>query len=606
MKAAEISNQKSSEATPPGAQDLQDAVIRFAGNSQDGIQTIGGLLARLAGRSAREVMTYMTIPSTISGGPSIFQVHLGSGEVLSPGDEADFLFAFYQQSYDDHIGSLKDGGVCLYDSDHVEPDLSNSRVRFVGVPITTTTIEALGGGAKDRGKNMFVLGLVTAVFCLDREKLAGIIDRQFGRKGEDVVRNAMLAFDAGFAYPIGDTLGELYNLRVGEDSGKERITTDGNTALVYGLLAGGVRYGAGYPITPWSTIMETLRSELPKYGGLFVQAEDELGAVSTALGFAYAGHVAVTGSSGPGISLKMEALGYASMAELPLVVVNVQRGGPSTGLPTSVEQSDLMQAIYGSHGDSPRIVLAPKNVEDCFYIAREACRIAMEFSVPVIILTDQALATRIEAFEEPDVAAMVVDPELDLTPRSEDFRPYPMDRQTRHAPPGTPMKSGKYPVVTGLEHDEWGHPSGNPEQHQKMVAKRREKVKAFGATIPAPNVFGDEEGGDVLLVGWGSTWGPIREATIRGRDAGQSLSCLHIRHLNPLPEALGEIFSKFKHVVVPEMNDAGLYGQGQLATLLRSRYCNPAIASVCKTDGLGFQVREILAGIERLTSAGAE
>lgn len=558
-------------------------------------------MARLAGRSAREVITYMTIPSTISGGPSIFQVHLGSGEVLSPGDDADFLFVFYQHSYEGHIGALKDGGVCLYDSDNVEPDLSDTRVRYVGVPITTTTVEALGGSARDRGKNMFVLGLVTAVFQLNREKLAGIIDKQFGRKGEDVVRNAMLAFDAGYSYPIGDSLGALYNLRVGKDSGKDRIATDGNTALAFGLLAGGVRYGAGYPITPWSTIMETLRSELPKYGGLFVQAEDELGAVSTALGFAYAGHVAVTGSSGPGISLKMEALGYASMAELPLVVVNVQRGGPSTGLPTSVEQSDLMQAIYGSHGDSPRIVLAPKNVEDCFYVALEACRIAQEYSLPVIILSDQALATRIETFNEPEVEKVVVDPVLDLSARNEEFRPYPLDRRTRHAPPGTPMEGGKYPVVTGLEHDEWGHPSGNARQHQLMVEKRREKVKEFGATVPTPEVFGDADGGEVLVVGWGSTWGPIREATVRGREAGQGISCLHLRHLNPLPDGLGEIFSRFEHIVVPEMNDAGLYGQGQLATLLRSRYCNPAIVSVCKTDGLGFKVREILAGIERAT-----
>jgi len=594
------------EDSPSSEHDLQDAVIRFAGNSQDGIQTIGGLLARLAGRSAREVMTYMTIPSTISGGASIFQVHLGSGEVLSAGDEADFLFAFYQESYNNHIGSLRDGGICVYDSDHVdEPNLDDSRVRHVGVPITSTTIEALGGSAKDRGKNMFVLGLVTGIFQLDREKLSGIIDKLFGGKGEDVVRNAMLAFDSGYTYPVAESIGNLYNLKVGTSKDTDRITTDGNTALAYGLLAGGVRYGSGYPITPWSTIMETLRSELPKFGGLFVQAEDELGAVSTALGFAYAGHVSITGSSGPGLSLKMEALGYASMAELPLIVVNVQRGGPSTGLPTSVEQSDLMQAIYGSHGDSPRIVLAPKNVKDCFYIAYEACQIAKEYSVPVLILTDQALASRIEAFKEPDVDNIIVEPKLDLANAPEDFKPYPLDRQTRHSIPGTKMDGGKYPVVTGLEHDEWGHPSGNPELHQKMVDKRRDKIKAFADTIEAPEVFGDEDGGDVLIVGWGSTWGPIREATKRARANGEKISCLHIRHLNPLPNSLGETFEKFKHIVVVEMNDEGLYGQGQLSTLLRARYCNPAIQSVTKTDGLNYKVREVLAGIESVRNASS-
>jgi 2-oxoglutarate ferredoxin oxidoreductase subunit alpha len=578
---------------------IRNAVIRFAGNSQDGIQTIGGFLARLAGRSAREVMTYMTIPSTISGGPSIFQVHLGSGEVLSAGDEADFLVAFYQHSYDDHIGSLKDGGLCIYDSDHVEPNEEDKRVKHLAVPITGTTIESIGGTAKDRGKNMFVLGLVTSLFDLDRAKLSAIIERQFGTKREDVLRNAMLAFDAGYSYPLGDVLGRSYNLKTGESTDVHRVTTDGNTALTYGLIAGGVRWGSGYPITPWSPVMETLRTELPKYGGMFLQAEDELGAVSMALGQAYAGHLAVTGSSGPGLSLKMEALSYAVMAELPLVVINVQRGGPSTGLPTSVEQSDLMQAIYGSHGDTPRVVIAPKNVENCFYTAVEACHIAKAYSTPVLILSDQALATRIEAFPEPDFEALVVEPKLDTYPRDEKFKPYSMDGPTKHAPPGTKMEGGKYPVVTGLEHDEWGHPSASPETHQKMVNKRRDKIKRYGDTLPVPEVFGGDSG-EVLLVGWGSTWGPIREATRQAREQGHAVSSVHIRHLNPLPNGLAEIFGKFDHVSVVELNDQGLYGNGQLATLLRARYCDPKITSLTKTDGLNFRIREILSGIRPL------
>jgi len=573
---------------------LQNAVIRFAGNSQDGIQTIGGFLARLAGRSAREVMTYMTIPSTISGGPSIFQVHLGSGEVLSAGDEADFLVAFYQHSYDDHLSSLRDGGVCIYDSDQVETIKQGERgIRHLGIPFTTVTVEAIGGSARDRGKNIMVLGLVTQLFALEKAKLVSLIEKQFSRLGEDVLRNAMLAFDAGFAYAIGDLLGQSYDLAEGKALGEDKVTTDGNTAMTLGLLAGGVRYGAGYPITPWSSIMEQLRSELPKYGGLFVQAEDELAAVSIALGFAFAGHTAVTGSSGPGLSLKMEALGYATMAELPIVVINVQRGGPSTGLPTSVEQSDLMQAVYGSHGDCPRIVLAPKNVADCFYIAVEACELARKYSCPVLVLTDQALATRIEAFELPDLASIIREPVLDQVPRGEDFKPYPLGAATRHAPPGTVMEAGKYPVVTGLEHDEWGHPSGNPTMHMKMMARRRQKIQAFAETLPLPEVFGSAEG-EVLLVGWGSTWGPIREATLRWQEKGYAAGAIHIRHLNPLPPNLDTIFARFKRVVVVEMNDEGLYGFGQLATLLRARYCDPKIVSVCKTDGLTFKVREIM------------
>lgn len=605
QEAPPVQGADSAAPNPPSHSELSNAVIRFAGNSQDGIQTIGGFLARLAGRSAREVMTYMTIPSTISGGPSIFQVHLGSGEVLSAGDEADFLFAFYDHSYTSHISSLKDGGICIYDSDHVHPNLDDTRIRHIGIPITGTTVEAIGGTAKDRGKNLFVLGLVTQMFRLDREKLTAIISRQFDRKGEDVLRNAMLGFDAGYTYQIGNIADASFALLAGNEDSEHRVTTDGNTALTFGLIAGGVRYGAGYPITPWSSIMELLRSELPKHGGLFVQCEDELAAVSMALGFAYSGHIAVTGSSGPGLSLKMEALGYAVMAELPLVVINVQRGGPSTGLPTSVEQSDLLQAIYGSHGDAPRIVIAPKNVADCFYTAVEACKLAREFSVPVIVLTDQALATRIEAFEEPDIDSLIVEPVLDLSTRPESFKPYPLDALTQHAPPGSKLAGGKYPTVTGLEHDEWGHPSGNPEMHQKMTDKRRGKIKAMAAKIPLPEIFGDQDGGDVLLVGWGSTWGPIREATIRGRNAGRKISSIHIRHVHPLPNGLESIFDKFKDIVVVEMNDEGLYGYGQFATLLRARYCNPNIRGLNKTDGLNFRVREILAGVDSITATPA-
>lgn len=596
------SPEDASRASASGAtKSLNDVVIRLAGNSQDGIQSIGGFLARLAGRSAQEVMTYMTIPSTISGGPSIFQVRMGTGDILSSGDEADFLVAFYDHSYQAHIGSLRKGGILIYDSDHVNPDTTSHDYLAVGVPITSATIEAVGGSAKDKGKNIFVLGLLCRLFDLDVAKLTGLIRERFVKFGEDVVRNTMLAFDAGYAWPAQNIRDIYHKLAVNEaHDGHPQVTTDGNTAMTLGLIAAGVRYGAGYPITPWSTIMESLRTELQKYGGLFVQAEDELGAISYALGFAYAGHLAITGSSGPGLSLKMEALGWATMAELPLIVINVQRGGPSTGLPTNVEQSDLMQAIYGSHGDAPRVVLAPQNVEDCFHIAMEAGRIAREYSTPVIILTDAALASRIEAFDEPDIDAIMVDPTIDLTPRGADFKPYPINALTRHAAPGTRIEGAPYPTVTGLEHDEFGHPSGNPAQHQRMTAKRREKIKQLGATLARPEIHGDQEG-DILLVGWGSTYGPLREAVNRARREGQRVGHIHLRHLNPLPPELERIFSRFRQIFVVEMNDQGLYGYGQLATLLRARYANPAIRSITKTDGLAYKVREILAGMAELS-----
>lgn len=580
---------------------LNDVVIRLAGNSQDGIQTVGGFLARLAGRSDQDVMTYMTIPSTISGGPSIFQVRMGTGDILSAGDRADMLVAFYQHSYEAHIGSLRPGGVLLYDSDHVKPNTEDHSFSYVAVPITTATVESVGGAGKDKGKNIFVLGLLARVFDLDVGKLTTLIKERFGGKAEDVVRNAMLAFDAGYAWPQNNLRDIFYRFEAAErtvSSGRPQVTMDGNMALAYGLLAGGVRHGAGYPITPWSSIMEMLRSELPKYGGIFVQCEDEIAAVSTALGFSYTGRLAVTGSSGPGLSLKMEALGWAVMAEMPLIVINVQRGGPSTGMPTNVEQSDLMQAIWGSHGDAPRVVLAPKNVEDCFYIGLEATRIAREYSTPVLILTDQALSSRIEAFDEPDLASLMVDPKPDLSPRGADFKPYPLDRITRHAPPGAKIESNKYPTVTGLEHDELGHPTGSPALHMKMTAKRREKLKVLGASLPEPEFSGDASG-EVLLVTWGSSWGPGREALVRIRGAGVKGAHLHLRHLHPLPSRLEETFARFHKVVVVELNDEGLYGYGQLAMMLRARYANPAIVSVTKTDGLTFKVSEIVAGVAR-------
>src|SRR5438093_11105603 len=492
----------------PTASNMSEAVIRMAGNSQDGIQAIGGFLARLAGRSEQEVMTFMTIPSTISGGPSIFQVRIGSGEVLSSGDEADVLLAFYQHSYEDHIGSLKKGGIVLYDSDHVEPRQEwEKEYHHVGVPISGLTVEAIGGTAKDKGKNIFSLGLIARMFDLDVPKLEKLIGERFGGKDASVLNNALAAFHAGYSHSLGHVI-ETFKFVESQKRSSPQVVMNGNEALGYGFLAAGIRFGAGYPITPWSDIMELLRRELPKYGGTFIQCEDEIASASMAIGSSYAGRVAVTGSSGPGISLKTEAIGWAVMAEIPLIVVDIQRGGPSTGMPTSVEQSDLNIACFGGHGDSPRVVLAPANVEDCFYTAIEAVNIARKYSVPVVILTDQAIATRIEACEEPNLEKVCQDISPDLTPIA-DFKPYDLsasDGLTHHAPPGKRIASGKYPVVTGLEQDEMGHPTGSPKLHLAMNAKRRNKLRKLASELPVPQVYGPPEG-NVLLVGWGSNQG---------------------------------------------------------------------------------------------------
>ncbi len=579
----------------PKVSKISEAVIRIAGNSQDGIQAIGGFLARLAGRSAQEVMTFMTIPSTISGGPSIFQVRIGSGEVLSAGDDADVLLAFYQHSYEEHIESLKQGGIVLYDSDHVEPKAEwQQQYHHVGVPISSLTIEAIGGTAKDKGKNIFALGLVARIFDLDIAKLEALVGERFGGKDASVLNNALAAFRAGYNHSLGDVL-ETFRFVESQGKNGHQVVMNGNESLAYGLIAAGVRFGAAYPITPWSDVMEILRRELPKYGGTFVQCEDEIAAISMANGASFAGRVAVTGSSGPGISLKMEALGWAVMAEVPLVVINVQRGGPSTGLPTQVEQSDLNLACFGSHGDAPRVVLAPAGVEDCFYTAIEAVNIARRYNVPVFVLSDQAIATRIEAFTEPDLEKVCQDISPDLTPVA-DYKPYDLsapDGVTPRVVPGTPILSGRYPIAGGLEHDEFGHPTGSPELHMGMTAKRRKKLQALAATLPVPKVYGPTEG-NVLLVGWGSTRGPIREAVDRARAAGDSVSALHIKYLNPLPPGLDNIFSGFNAVRVVELNDEGLYGYGQLAGLLRARYCDSKIRGYNKTDGLTWKVKEIL------------
>ncbi|MGA2555580.1 MAG: 2-oxoacid:acceptor oxidoreductase subunit alpha [Verrucomicrobiota bacterium] len=591
-------------ADVPGRSKISEVVIRFAGNSQDGIQAIGGFLARLAGRSAQEVMTFMTIPSTISGGPSIFQVRIGSGEVLSAGDEADVLMAFYQHSYESHASSVRKGGIIIYDSDHVQanPDWEKE-YRHVGVPISSRTIEAIGGSGKDKGKNIFALGLVAKIFDLNVPKLERLISERFGGKDESVVKNAMMAFHAGYGYSVGNIL-ETFQFVESKSRAGQQVVMTGNEALAYGLIAAGVRFGAAYPITPWSEIMELLRRELPKYGGTFVQCEDEIASISMAIGASWAGRVAVTGSSGPGLSLKQEALGWAVMAEVPLIVVDVQRGGPSTGLPTSVEQSDLNIACFGGHGDAPRAVLAPTGVEDCFYTAIEAVNIARKYNVPVVILSDQAIATRIEAFAEPGLEKVCQDISPDLS-TVEEYIPYDLDTISGVTPrkvAGTRILNGKYPVASGLEHDEMGHPTGSPKLHMEMTAKRRRKLQSLAAELPAPQVYGPPEG-NLLLVGWGSTQGPLHEAVDRARAAGDSVSAVHIRYLNPLPPGLENIFAGFNHVFVVEMNDEGLYGYGQLGGLLRARFCDGKIRGLNKTDGLTWRVREIL---ERARSTVAD
>ncbi|NDB77307.1 MAG: 2-oxoacid:acceptor oxidoreductase subunit alpha, partial [Verrucomicrobia bacterium] len=522
---------------------------------------------------------------------------------LSAGDEADVLLCFYQHSYENHLGSLKKGGIVLYDSDHVKeikPE-NETKYRHIGLPISSLVVEAIGGTGRDKGKNVYALGLIAKMFNLDVPKLHRLLSERFAGKDPKVAETAIAAFNGGYSHTLA-AASELFKFKPGENVGHNQIVMGGNEALAYGLIAAGVRFGAGYPITPWSDIMELLRKELPKYGGSFIQCEDEIASVAMAIGASWGGRVAVTGSSGPGISLKTEAIGWAVMAEVPLVVVDVQRGGPSTGMPTNVEQSDFNIACFGGHGDSPRVVIAPSSVEDCFYTAIEAVNIARKYSTPVIILTDQGIASRIEAFKMPELEKICQDITPDFTPVA-DHKPYDLaaaDGITRHLAPGTRVASGKYPIVTGLEHDELGHPTGSPKLHVQMTAKRRNKLKKLGADLPTPTVFGPPEG-QVLLVSWGSSKGPVEEAVKQARAAGDAVSALHIKYLNPLPNGLEKIFEAFTHVLVVELNDEGFYGYGQLGAVLRARYCDPKIRGLTKVDGLTWKIREILDRVKAMT-----
>lgn len=568
----------------------REITIRLAGHSQDGVQSLGSLLAKLAGRSGYQVMTYMTIPATIAGGSSIYQLRIGIDPILTSGDQADMLVALYQDSLDSHIGILRKGGILLIDSDQTDAQAYEGEYDVHALPLTHMLNDLLEGKGA-RGKNTFLLGMLSKLLGIDEDKVEALAFEKFGKKGEAVMTNVKLTLDAGFDFKWEKTAPEIDLPEVNDP--RNQVSMDGNSAIAYGLIASGVRYGAAYPITPATSIMEVLREEFPKYKGIFLQTEDEIAAACAAIGMSYSGHLAVTSTSGPGMSLKLEALGWATMAEIPLIVVNVQRGGPSTGIPTQVEQSDLMQAIYGSHGDAPKIVLAARNVEECFHICREAVILAREYSTPVVILSDQGLSTRIEAFEMPNLDEVMIEPVLDLSNRPEGFLPYPPDSITRHAPPGSFMEGGRYPTVTGLEHDEKGGPNSGPENHTFMSEKRRKKFQQLEEASVAPEVFGDNSG-DTLLVSWGSSYGSCREATQQLQKEGKKVSHLHLRMLFPLQRNVGGIFDQFDKVYTVELNDQGVYGFGQLAMMLRAVTSRANISSIAKTDGRTFNVTEIL------------
>jgi 2-oxoglutarate ferredoxin oxidoreductase subunit alpha len=558
---------------------IRDAVIRLAGNSQDGIQAIGGFLARLAGRTDKDVMTYMTIPATISGGPSIYQVRLGTGEVLSAGDEADVLVAFYQHSYREHLGTLREGGILLYDSDQVKPNPDDKRFLAVGISITSSTIEAIGGTARDKGKNMFVLGMLCNLYSLDmdlaREQIAFI----FGKKAEKVVRSNVALLEAGHAWAEHNL---DFGFRVPATRATEpQLVVNGNTAIALGVLASGMDICAMYPITPATSASHYLSDVFERAGGLVHQAEDEIAACAFAIGASYTGKVAVTITSGPGYSLKQEGIGLAVMAEIPLVVVNVQRGGPSTGQPTKVEQGDLFTVMFGSHGDAPKVVMAVSTIEDCFYSMITARRIAETFNMVVVVLSDASLATAQQPFPRPQFSADWLAPPIDQNPVPDGAKPYDWDPVTglsRRFVPGQP--NGMH-TLTGLAHDRSSRVAYDPEINEQGMHARSLKLAALQKMLAPPKVFGEPEG-DLLVVGWGSTQGAIEESVERLCAEGYKVSSMHLTFLQPMPAGIKEILHRFKQVIAIEANwsdlpedpliDESNRRYTALAMLLRSRY----------------------------------
>ena len=592
---------------------LEKVVIRFAGDSGDGMQLTGDRFTSEAALFGNDLATQPNYPAEIRApqgtlpGVSSFQIQIADYDILTAGDRPDVLVAMNPAALKANVGDLPRGGLVIANSDEftkrnlakvgyvtnpLETDeLSDYVVQ--AVPMTTLTlgaVEAIGASKKDgqRAKNMFALGLLSWMYSRSIETSETFIREKFARK-PDVAEANVLALKAGWNYgETTEAFGTTYEVGAAKLPPGDYRQISGNTALAYGLVAAGhlanlqVMLGS-YPITPASDILHEL-SKHKNFNVLTFQAEDEIAGIGSAIGASYGGALGVTTTSGPGISLKSEAIGLAVMTELPLVIIDVQRGGPSTGLPTKTEQADLLQAMFGRNGESPVAVLAPRTPSDCFDVAVEAVRIAIEYHTPVIVLSDGAIANGSEPWRIPDISTY---PPIEHTfvREGEPFAPYARDPKTlarQFAIPGTP----------GLEHRIGGLESANGSgdisyhgvNHDLMVRLRQEKI----AGIEVPDLEVDDPTGDaeLLLLGWGSSYGPIGEACRRARRKGIKVAHAHLRHLNPFPANLGEVLARYPKVVLPEMN------LGQLALLLRGHFLVD-VQSVTKVEGMAFRADEV-------------
>jgi 2-oxoglutarate/2-oxoacid ferredoxin oxidoreductase subunit alpha len=578
---------------------LQQHVIEIISDSGEGAQRCGQSVGSIAARMGNGVWTVEIIPAEIQpparsvAGASGNRIRLGSGPVTNGGDEADLVIAFNEQVLLGRVrdGELKSGCVILLENmwrehrdntvraiyAHTVEKLVDDGYRVIEVPMETECLKHVADARK--GKNMFALGMLCSIYSLDldlgREQVAFALKK----KSRKIIEANQRLLDAGFAW-AEENLDLKYRIpspRVTEP----QIVVNGNTALALGVLASGMEICAMYPITPATSVSHYLSDVFEKVGGLVHQAEDEIAAVTFALGASYAGRCALTVTSGPGYSLKQEALGLAVMAEIPMVVINVQRGGPSTGQPTKAEQGDLLTVCYGSHGDAPKVVMAPSTIEDCFYSVVTARKIAETFNMVVVILSDASLATAQTPFTRPQFTEDWLAPPIDQSPVPEGAKPYDWDNSTglfRRFVPGQP---GGMHTVTGLAHDRSSRVAYDPANNEEGLRHRSLKLAALQKTLTTPPVFGDEEG-ELLLIGWGSTRGAIEESVTRMRAEGHRVSSLHLTFLQPMPSGIGEIMRRFKRVMTIENNWSDRLGDAlidennrrysALAMMLRSRF----------------------------------
>jgi 2-oxoglutarate/2-oxoacid ferredoxin oxidoreductase subunit alpha len=571
----------------------RDLVIRIAGESGEGVISTGELTAQAAARAGFELQTFKTFPSEIRGGQAVIQLRISGRPVFTHGDEADVLLAFNADAYQRNVGELKRDGALIYDSTEFEPPVEGDREQY-GVPLTEIARNQL---KFELGKNIVAVGLVSALFGLDRDHLARLLAERFGRKGEDVVSKNLAALDAGIRY-VEEHIPARARFAVTPGSpNQEVIVVNGNQALALGAIAAGCRNYFGYPITPATDIMEFLAAELPRIGGSVVQAEDEISAAGMVLGASYGGARAMTATSGPGLSLMAEMLGLASMAELPAVIVNVQRAGPSTGMPTKHEQGDLLLAVSGTHGEAQRIVLAPTTVEDAFYQMVNAFNLAERYQLPVILLSDSILATRTEKMRRPDLSAIRLEERLLYQPGGDGqqgaYRRY-AGTPNGVSPMSVPGQPGGEYVATGLEHSESGRPRYDPESHISMTQKRFRKLEAAAQDAPAASRFGDP-GAEIGVVTWGSTAGPVVEAIERLGEKGLAVEAIAPKMLWPMPDQqLGDFVREKRVLMVAEVNYTGQY-----ADLLAARYRRD-IKKLTYYGGIPFTVRQVVEAIEEV------